>query len=130
MCIWFSYSRFMDSFHTDCSQDSNRNILCNNGLSISCICVEAFFPKCIVTEGICICSIQEPVRAVPAADCVCNDSEGEDWNAIFLGESNGGGCRVDGRFQGSMEGWEGKFKVDCIVWGSGLDGVVFKDGLD
>lgn len=29
-----------------------------------------------------------------------------------------------------MEGWEGELQVDRVVWGGGLDGVVFKDGFN
>lgn len=29
-----------------------------------------------------------------------------------------------------MEGWEGQFEVDCVIWCGGLDCVVFEDGID
>jgi len=130
MRIGFADAGFVDAFHAVGSQDSNWYILCDNCFPVPHICIKGFFPEIIVLEWICIRSIQKPICTVPAADCVCDDCKGKNWNAILFRESNRGRGRVDGGFQGAMEGWEGELEVDGVIWSRGLNGVVFEYGLD
>jgi hypothetical protein len=130
MHIGLTAPRLVYAFDEIGAQNADRDVLGDDHLSFSRAEVHAGVSVLSPTEAILVCvrSAAECIVRRRATNRVRHDCDGEERDVVLLRETDRGGGRLYGGFEGSLEGREGDFEVYDIV-GGGLDGVGVEDSV-